>query len=698
MLSACHKFYIFSILLAWHISSTAQNPLYSDVLVSDVKGNYSIGNANTSRNVAINENGDIYIVFYGNGEIRVAKSIDRGQSFLPSVSVTNKFIGEPEIAINERGDIFISWFFSQTATIYLSISTDGGATFTESIDIGKGSQFAHDDSLYTHFGGSVHMATYKNYVYIIDKSGSRVYTNTNYGEGKFLNFSIAPHVFADVRTNSKGNVFVAVDDPGISLFKRVIPGRAFKRFKFNALPEMYYSSYTLSEGPCGDFLFFGGGGDDTFDVGYRVNLNTGDSFTLNLGINDGRPTGRTMVADNRGSLIDGYNSKSNELLFRVSYNQGDNFSKPVLLAKGTSHNLEINHKFDDVVAVYSSGGKIYTSVYDDILKGIVISTKAKQPICPNTNLELDYDVRGIFDPNSKFDVILSDENGDFQQGTKITSVVSNTSGSIKFSLPENLSIGEKYRIKFISEENCTESNWLEIILWQPQTLLQKNYMVCNPDFSIHLTSDPNFLSHQWVYENGTVISNTFQATISQLGNYKLNFTSENGGEICENSFSFNVDRYKAGVSEIKISQFSDENTIEIIPFEEGLLEYSIDGINYQESNSFNYLSGGEYTVHYRDKVGCGIGQQTIFILGYPKYFTPNNDGFNDTWHINGIEDYPEATIFIYDRYGKAVKEISANTSGWDGSYNGNMLASTDYWFVARLNSSRQIKGHFTLKR
>ena len=89
--------------------SFAQTPLYSDVLVSDVAdtGN-SIGRANTSRNIAINKEGEIYVVYSGNSGIRVAKSSNRGQSFLPSVLVANA-IGETEIAVNDRGDVFVAW-------------------------------------------------------------------------------------------------------------------------------------------------------------------------------------------------------------------------------------------------------------------------------------------------------------------------------------------------------------------------------------------------------------------------------------------------------------------------------------------------------------------------------------------------------------------------------------------------------------
>ena len=62
-------------------------------------------------------------------------------------------------------------------------------------------------------------------------------------------------------------------------------------------------------------------------------------------------------------------------------------------------------------------------------------------------------------------------------------------------------------------------------------------------------------------------------------------------------------------------------------------EYSLDGINYQDSPIFYHLEAGEYTVFVQDKKGCGITLETFYILDYPRYFTPNNDGYNDNWNI-----------------------------------------------------------------
>lgn len=84
-----------------------------------------------------------------------------------------------------------------------------------------------------------------------------------------------------------------------------------------------------------------------------------------------------------------------------------------------------------------------------------------------------------------------------------------------------------------------------------------------------------------------------------------------------------------------------------------------------------------------------------------EYFSPNNDGLNDTWFIENIDVYPRCTVKIYDRMGRVVYDCDSydNENGWDGAYQGNPLPSSDYWYVINLpESDTQIMGHFTLIR
>lgn len=88
--------------------------------------------------------------------------------------------------------------------------------------------------------------------------------------------------------------------------------------------------------------------------------------------------------------------------------------------------------------------------------------------------------------------------------------------------------------------------------------------------------------------------------------------------------------------------------------------------------------------------------QSILVLGYPKFFTPNGDGFNDYWRISQLSQiYPEAQVEVFDRYGKFLYQFTAQETGWDGTFNSRKLPASDYWFVLRL-SNRTVRGHFSL--
>jgi gliding motility-associated-like protein len=65
-----------------------------------------------------------------------------------------------------------------------------------------------------------------------------------------------------------------------------------------------------------------------------------------------------------------------------------------------------------------------------------------------------------------------------------------------------------------------------------------------------------------------------------------------------------------------------------------------------------------------------------------------------------LENQP-ARLYIFDRHGKLLKQLSTSGDGWDGTYNGHELPSTDYWFKVEYTSGSQwkeFKAHFSLKR
>ena len=93
---------------------------------------------------------------------------------------------------------------------------------------------------------------------------------------------------------------------------------------------------------------------------------------------------------------------------------------------------------------------------------------------------------------------------------------------------------------------------------------------------------------------------------------------------------------------------------------------------------------------------CGADSQTIIVGGFPNFFTPNGDGYNDTWQLIRPELFEPAVIEIYDRYGKLLKTMSSFSDGWNGTFNGELMRPSDYWFVIKFRD-RQFTGHFTLK-
>jgi gliding motility-associated-like protein len=130
-------------------------------------------------------------------------------------------------------------------------------------------------------------------------------------------------------------------------------------------------------------------------------------------------------------------------------------------------------------------------------------------------------------------------------------------------------------------------------------------------------------------------------------------------------------------------------------------------IGFQDVPLFENIEGGIYTIIVNDKNGCSPDTELqISVIQFPKFFTPNGDGKNDTWVIKGANKtfYPNSSINIFNRFGKLVAQVLIDSQGWDGTYNGKTLPSDDYWFNIQLipadtgKSPILKKGHFSLLR
>ncbi len=80
-------------------------------------------------------------------------------------------------------------------------------------------------------------------------------------------------------------------------------------------------------------------------------------------------------------------------------------------------------------------------------------------------------------------------------------------------------------------------------------------------------------------------------------------------------------------------------------------------------------------------------------------FTPNGDGINDNWYVEGILNFPENEVFVYNIYGNEVYTKKAYANDWQGTYNGSELPDGTYFYVIRFDSpSKIIKGSIDILR
>ncbi|MFV8345347.1 choice-of-anchor L domain-containing protein [Flavobacterium sp. ZB4P13] len=233
---------------------------------------------------------------------------------------------------------------------------------------------------------------------------------------------------------------------------------------------------------------------------------------------------------------------------------------------------------------------------------------------------------------------------------------------------------------------------LVVNTFDPPNFQEENAFLCNGT-SINLAVDAGFSSYLW---STGASSNTI--TVTTPGDYSVTVTNFNG---CEKIKKYHVTT--SGVATITgatINDFSgNENSVLIEYTGSGDYEFSIDGSFFQDNPMFNGVAPGEYSVYARDKNGCGLSIPfVVYVLDYPRYFTPNGDGYNDVWQIKNLDNLPKSTLYIFDRYGKLLKQLITSDIGWNGTFNGFTLPTDDYWFHLNLENGRIIKGHFSLKR
>jgi gliding motility-associated-like protein len=399
------------------------------------------------------------------------------------------------------------------------------------------------------------------------------------------------------------------------------------------------------------------------------------------------------------------------------------FDAEIINLQNTSGPFEIHyyHTRDDAIndinelpnsyTLTSSDEQIYYVVVDTVNNISVIGLfniiqNVSPVINPNlTDYEIcdsDTDGFAVFDLSTKIPEILgnqtnppyevhfyptqTDAEGNANEITNITDYTNQT--------PDQETIW--YRILDTDSGCCSISSFDLIVHPLPEIIMDDEYILCEGQ-NIQIDAPVGFVTYEW-----STGETSQSIDVNTPGTYTLTVTDTNG---CQNEKTITVILSNAAVIElVDIKDFIGVNGNSITVFVNGVgdYEYSLDGINYQESNTFTGLYPGTYTIYVSDKNGCGVVQKEVDLLGAPQFFTPNGDGNNDHWQIINVTKRKGTYVYIYDRYGKLMAKIDSNGPGWDGMYNGRPALATDYWFAAQVKEDdgvyREVKGHFSLKR
>lgn len=227
-------------------------------------------------------------------------------------------------------------------------------------------------------------------------------------------------------------------------------------------------------------------------------------------------------------------------------------------------------------------------------------------------------------------------------------------------------------------------------------------------------------TYQW-FVDGIAIPGATQDTYRAIetGTYTVIVTGP-GGNFCESLPSEGFDVIKSGPASlindgyVVSNAFADNQTITVLVEGYGNYQFSMyENGPWQNSNVFTNVGLGYHTIYIRDITDpdpdnrCEVVTiEEVSTIDYPLFFTPNGDGYNDRWNVRGLANFPSSQIFIFDRYGKLLKQLSPASNpeegeGWDGTFNGGLLPADDYWFTVTFpegNTVREYKSHFALKR
>lgn len=231
----------------------------------------------------------------------------------------------------------------------------------------------------------------------------------------------------------------------------------------------------------------------------------------------------------------------------------------------------------------------------------------------------------------------------------------------------------------------TDRTAVEVIIFEAPQVFDEEVDLCEGE---SLLLSANFPNASYLWNTG---AETETIAIQEPGVYTVNITN---AQLCSNTKTIVVNQRDAPIIETIVS--NNENIV-VTTTNEGVFEFSINGVSFTESPIFELIEGGMYTIYVRSDFNCPPVTQEFLHVVIPKFFTPNGDNFNDTFKPQGVEFASKYEISIFDRFGNLIVSSKNPDFSWNGTNNGQLLPASDYWYHIKLDD-RVVKGHFTLKR
>ena len=241
-----------------------------------------------------------------------------------------------------------------------------------------------------------------------------------------------------------------------------------------------------------------------------------------------------------------------------------------------------------------------------------------------------------------------------------------------------------------------------------------NITLCQADNAIQIAENKNGFVGMGVF-TGTGVSSTglFDPKVSGPGIFTVNYLFTANNTACSYSTTLQVivnptPVVSVPVAELTLLEGGQVNLNAKATISSGTMTYKWSpSLGLNQDNILNPMANPANDVLYTltatsDKYCSATTQVWVKVLKspiVPNAFTPNGDGINDTWNIKYLDQYPNATVEIFNRYGEKVYYSHNYPIPWDGTYKGTNLSAGTYYYVINPNSGRKaLSGHVTIIR